>query len=140
MWPRAWPSSSFSGGNSFPVAQRYHRRCFFDLSICGCCVLWPCLVLCASVPLRTGDMGARICVERGLLGGIVVITPVAVDVWMSSWWNDWGHVGLGLGSCAPVDCARSRPSHRQERVPRFGGPRGSPPWQRVPRVPQVRRK
>jgi hypothetical protein len=66
-------------------------------------------------------MGARICVERGL-GGIVVVTPIAVEVWMSSWWNDRGHVGPGHGSRAPVDCARSRPSRRQERVPRFGGP------------------
>jgi hypothetical protein len=38
--------------------------------------------------------------------------PVAVEVWMSSWWNDRGHVVSGRGSCAPVDYARSRPSHR----------------------------
>jgi hypothetical protein len=49
-------------------------------------------------------MGVRICIERGL-GGIVVVTPIAVEVWMSSWWNDRGHVGLGRGSRAPVDCA-----------------------------------
>jgi hypothetical protein len=66
-------------------------------------------------------MGAQICVERGL-GGIVVITPVAIEVWMSSWWNDWGHVGSRHGSRAPVDCARSHPSHQWERVPWFGGP------------------
>jgi hypothetical protein len=41
---------------------------------------------------------------------------------MSSWWNDQGHVGLGRGSCAPIDCARSRLSHRRERVPRLGVP------------------
>jgi hypothetical protein len=41
--------------------------------------LCPCLVLCASVPLRTGDMGTQICIERGL-GGIVIVTPVAVEV------------------------------------------------------------
>jgi hypothetical protein len=35
---------------------------------------------------------------------------------MSSWWNDRGHVGLGRGSRTPVDCARSHPSHRWERV------------------------
>jgi hypothetical protein len=50
-----------------------------------------------------GDMGTQICVEKGL-SGIVVVTPVAVEVWMSSWWNDWGHVGLGHGSRALVDC------------------------------------
>jgi hypothetical protein len=61
-------------------------------------------------------MGARICVEREV-GGIVVVTPVAVEVWMSSWWNDRGHVGSGRGSRAPVHCARSRPSHRREWVP-----------------------
>jgi hypothetical protein len=56
-------------------------------------------------------MGARICVERGL-GSIVVVTPVVVEVWVLSWWNDRGYVGLGRGSRAPVDCARSRLSHR----------------------------
>jgi hypothetical protein len=50
-------------------------------------------------------MGAPIYVERGL-GGIVIVTPVAVEVWMSSWWNDQGHVESGRGSRAPVDCAR----------------------------------
>jgi hypothetical protein len=50
-------------------------------------VLWPCLVLCASVPLRTGDMGTWIFVEGGL-GGIVVVTPIAVEVCLASWWND----------------------------------------------------
>jgi hypothetical protein len=89
-------------------------------------MLWPCFVLCASVPLKTGDMGARICVERGL-GGIVVVTLVAVEVWMSSWWNDQGQVGLGRSSCAPIDYARSRPSHWWEQVSWLGGPRGSPP-------------
>jgi hypothetical protein len=96
--------------------------------------LWPCFVLCASVPLRTGSIGARICIER-VLGGIVVVTPAAIEVWMSSWWNDRGHVGLGHGSCAPVDCARSCPSHRREQVPWLGGPHGSPSCQRVPHVP-----
>jgi hypothetical protein len=38
-------------------------------------------------------------------------------------WNDRGHVGSGRGSCVPVDCARSRPSHRWERVSRLGPPR-----------------
>jgi hypothetical protein len=52
----------------------------------------------------------------------VVVTPVAVEVWMSSWWNDRGHVGLGRDSHAAIDCARSRPSHQWERVPRLGAP------------------
>jgi hypothetical protein len=65
-------------------------------------------------------MGVRICVERGLCG-IVIVTPVAVEVWMSSWWNDRGHVESGHGSRAPVDCARSRPSHRWEPMLRLGG-------------------
>jgi hypothetical protein len=121
MWPQAWPSFFLSGGNSFPVAQRCNKRCSFGLSVCWCCVLWPCFVLCAYVLLRTGDTGALICVERGL-GGIVVVTPVAIEVWMSSWWNDRGHIGSGRGSYALVNCARSRPSHRQERVPRLGVP------------------
>jgi hypothetical protein len=69
-------------------------------------------------------MGARICLEMGL-GGIVVVTPVAVEVWMSSWWNGQGHVGSGHGFRAPIDCARSGPSHRWERVLQLGGPHDS---------------
>jgi hypothetical protein len=65
-------------------------------------------------------MGAQICEERGL-GGIVVVTPIAAEVWVS-WWNDRSHVGSGCGFRAPVDCVRSRPSHRRERVPRLGAP------------------
>jgi hypothetical protein len=68
-------------------------------------------------------MGAQICIERGL-GGIVVVTPVAVEVWMSSWWNDRDHIGSKHGSRAPVDYAWSCSSHRWERVPRLGGPVG----------------
>jgi hypothetical protein len=66
-------------------------------------------------------MGAQICVEREL-GGTVVVIPVAIEVRMSSWRNDRGHVGSGRGSCAPVDCAWSCLSHRQEQVPRLGAP------------------
>jgi hypothetical protein len=84
-------------------------------------------------------MDAQICVESGL-GGIVIVTPVAVEVWMSSWWNDWGHVELGRGSHASVDCARSRLSYQWEWVPRLEGPRGSPSCQRVTCVPRARRK
>jgi hypothetical protein len=61
-------------------------------------------------------MGVQIFVERGL-GGIVVVTPIAIEVWMSSWWTDRGHVGSGRGSHAPIDCARSCLSHRREWVP-----------------------
>jgi hypothetical protein len=41
---------------------------------------------------------------------------------MSWWWNGRGHVGLGHGSRAPIDYARSRPSYRRERVLRLGAP------------------
>jgi hypothetical protein len=57
---------------------------------------------------------------------------------MSSWWNDRGHVGSERGSRAPVDCVRSRPSHRREWVTRLGGPHGSLSCQGAPRVPRVR--
>jgi hypothetical protein len=40
-----------------------------------------------------GGACTRICLERGL-GGIVVVTPVAVEVWTSSWWNDQSHVWI----------------------------------------------
>jgi hypothetical protein len=43
-------------------------------------------------------MGAWICVEREV-GGIVAVTSVAVEVWMSSW-NDRGHVRSERGSCS----------------------------------------
>jgi hypothetical protein len=82
-------------------------------------------------------MGARICIERGL-GGIVVVTPIAVEVWMSSWWNDRGYIGSGHGSRAPVECARSRLSHRREQVLRLRAPCGCPSCQRAPRVPRAR--
>jgi hypothetical protein len=59
-------------------------------------------------------VGARICVERGL-GGIVIVTLIAIEVCVLSWWNDWGHVESGRGSRAPVDCARSHPSHPWEQ-------------------------
>jgi hypothetical protein len=79
-------------------------------------MLWPCFVLCAFVPSGMGGTGAQICVERGV-GGIVVIAPVAVEVWMSLWWNDRGHVRSEHGSRAPIHYAWSRPSHRREWVP-----------------------
>jgi hypothetical protein len=66
-------------------------------------------------------MDAQICVERGL-GSIVVVTPIPVEVWMSWWWNDRGHVGSERGSRATVDYARSHLSHRRERVLRLGAP------------------
>jgi hypothetical protein len=66
--------------------------------------------------------------------------PVVVEVWMSSWWNDRGHIGLGRGFRASVDCAQSRPSHRWERVPQLGGPCRLPSCQRVTHVPRARRK
>jgi hypothetical protein len=70
----------------------------------------------------------------------VIVTTIAIEVWMSWWWNDRGHIESRRGSHAPIDCARSRPSHPWERVPRLGGPRGSPSCQRVTRVPQMRQK
>jgi hypothetical protein len=39
------------------------------------------------------------------VGGIVAIIPVAVEVWMSSWWNYRGHVGSERGSRVPINCA-----------------------------------
>jgi hypothetical protein len=71
-----------------------------------------------------GGTGARICTERRL-GGIVAVTPVAVEVWMSSWWNDWGHVGSERGSHVPNHCVRSRSSHRAEMGAVVRGPMAS---------------
>jgi hypothetical protein len=52
--------------------------------------------------------------RREGVGGIVAITPIAIEVWTSSWWNDRGHVRSERGSHTPVHCARSCPSHRWE--------------------------
>jgi hypothetical protein len=89
------------------------------------------------MPSRMGGTGAQICVERGL-GGIVDVTPVAIEVWMLSWWNDQDHVGSGHGSRAPIDCARSRLSHCAGVGATVRPPRGSPSCQRAPHVPRAR--
>jgi hypothetical protein len=39
---------------------------------------------------------------------------------MSSWENDQGHVESGRHSCAPIDCARSRPSCRWSEYHSWG--------------------
>jgi hypothetical protein len=79
--------------------------------------------MCVSMPSRMGEMDAWVCIERGL-GGMVIIIPVAVEVWMTSWWNDRGHVESGRGSCAPIDYAWSCP------FPSVGGGTvvGGSPW------------
>jgi hypothetical protein len=73
---------------------------------------------CAVEDRRHGRPDLR----RGGLGGTVAVTPVAVEVWMLSSWNDWGHVRLGRGSRAAVDYAWSHLSHRWERVLQLGAP------------------
>jgi hypothetical protein len=112
-WPRVWPSSSLSGMSSFPCSAKMQWALIF----------WPLhlLVQYVVVMLRPVCFHA---IEDGWyrpldshregVGGIVVVTPVAVEVWMLSWWNDRGRVGLERGSHGPVHCARSCPSHRWE--------------------------
>jgi hypothetical protein len=120
-WPRARPSSFLSGGNSSPYSAEMQQALIF----------WPLYLLVLRVMAMLCHV--RLCaVEAGRYGlsdlhreglsGIVVVTPVVVEVWMPSWWNDRGHVGSGRGSRAPINCALSRPSHRWERVPRLGAP------------------
>jgi hypothetical protein len=75
----------------YPVAQGHNGRRAFGLSVHWCNVLWPRFGLCAFVPSRMGGACTWICVERGL-GSTVAVTPVAVEAWTPSWWNDWGHV------------------------------------------------
>jgi hypothetical protein len=88
--------------------------------------------------IRTGGTGAQICVERGL-GGIVVVAPVVVEVWMPSWWNDRVMLGLGV---VPV-LLLTMHGHVSP-IGRSGchgwGPRGSPSCERAPHVPRARRK
>jgi hypothetical protein len=50
--------------------------------------------------------------RREGVGGIVVVTLVAVEVWTSSWWNDRSHVGLEHGLHVPIHCAGSCLSHQ----------------------------
>jgi hypothetical protein len=59
--------------------------------------------------MKVGVACAVIFVVRGLGG---VVTPVTVEVWMSSWENDRGHVKSGRGFGALVDCTWSHPSRR----------------------------
>jgi hypothetical protein len=116
-WPRVQPFSSLSGGSSFP----------YSIEMQWVLIFWPLhplvqhavatFVLCASVLSRMGGMGARICVERGL-GGIIVVTLIAIEVWASLWWNDRGHVGSERGSHTLVPCAWSCLSHLQGWAPR----------------------
>jgi hypothetical protein len=54
------------------------------------------------------------------VGGIVVVTPVAVEVWSSSWWNEQSHVGSERGSHVPIHCAGLCPSHQWEWAPWWG--------------------
>jgi hypothetical protein len=66
------------------------------------------LRLCASVPSRMGGLCPLICVERGLCG-IVVVYPVAVEVWTSWWGNDRGHVGSEVHTFLSTVQDRVRP-------------------------------
>jgi hypothetical protein len=111
----------YPAGAVFPVAQRCNRHRSFGLSIHWCNMLWPCFVLYTSVPSRMGGMGAQIRVERGL-GGIVAVTPDAVEVWMSGGGMTRVMLGQARGSHVPVHCARSRLSHQREWVPQLGAP------------------
>jgi hypothetical protein len=63
----------------FPLERRDVMALIFWPLIRWCDMLWPCFVLCASVPSRMGSTGAQIHVERGV-GGTVVITPIIVEV------------------------------------------------------------
>jgi hypothetical protein len=58
--------------------------------------------------------------HRERLGGIVAATPVTIAVWMTSWWNNRGHVGSERGSHTPVHYAWSCPSHRRDWVSQLG--------------------
>jgi hypothetical protein len=56
--------SPYPVGVVSPVAQRCNERWSFGLSSRWCNMLWPCFVLCTSVPSRMGDTGAQIRVDR----------------------------------------------------------------------------
>jgi hypothetical protein len=45
-----------------------------------------------------GGVCAQICVEREL-GSTVAITPIVVEAWISSWWNDWSHKDRNCLGC-----------------------------------------
>jgi hypothetical protein len=78
----------------------------------------------------------RLDLRREGVGGILAVTPVAVEVWMSSW-NDRGHVRSERGSCS-LCTVTSVPSAGVGVV--VGAPRGSPSCQRAPHVPRTRQK
>jgi hypothetical protein len=68
-------SSSSSGGSSFPCSAEMQQALIF-WPLHPLVLPWPRLALCASVPLRTGGMGAQIYVERGLSGIVTVTLPL----------------------------------------------------------------
>jgi hypothetical protein len=132
------PFSSLSGGCNFPCsAEMQHALIFWLLHPLAQYVVGMLRPVCFCA-VEDGRYG-RPDLRREGSSCIVAVIPVAVEVWMSSWWNDRGHVGSERGSRAPVHCARSRLSHRREWVP-WLGPRSSPSFQRAPRVPRARRK
>jgi hypothetical protein len=73
-------------------------------------MLWPCFILCASVPSRTSDTGARICVEGGVGGIVAVVVEWLGSCWVRAWF-----------SCSYSLCT-SCLSHRREWVPWLGAP------------------
>jgi hypothetical protein len=114
-----WQSYTLSSVSSLPYSAESNGCRAFGLSIHWCDALWSRFVLCAFASARMGGACAWICVERGL-GTIVVVTPVVVEAWTPSWWNDRGHVESYHGSHAPVHCVWSCPSHHYEWVLRWG--------------------
>jgi hypothetical protein len=45
----------------------------------------------------------RLDLGREGLGSIVVVTPIAVEAWTPSWWNDRGHVEFTMhGRVRPI--------------------------------------
>jgi hypothetical protein len=62
---------------------------------------WGHALTCTPLCREVDGAYAGIFVARGL-DDIAAVTPVVVEVWMSSWWNDRGHVESGDHSFASL--------------------------------------
>jgi hypothetical protein len=81
---------------------------------------------------------AGICVERGL-GSTVAVTPIAVEAWTPSWWND-RVMSSRTTALMPTFIVHGRVRPIIGNGGRGGGPRDSQLRLRALRVPQARRK
>jgi hypothetical protein len=87
-WPRVRPYSFLFGVSSLPCSAETQWALSF----------WPLRPLVRRVVAMLRPMcfctvedGRLMCLNLQELGGIVPVTSVVLDAWMSSWWNNRSH-------------------------------------------------